>query len=115
MVVQGINMKVIKLKSNINWCTHELHSLTPLCPKENELVFKIVKKHSFEILRNEMTRLPSGIAFQCGPNILIGEINSQIGMPLKEICSAFDSEGNYLYTVLIFDYDISSNEETGII
>lgn len=117
-VQEETNMEVIQLKSNVNWCKHELRSLTPLDPTlhPTEKVFKFITPHRFEILRSEKTKMPIGIAFAYGPVLYIGQTNEQIGIPLKEICEAFNKEtGEELYTVLIFDYDLPSNSQAGII
>ena len=112
--VQGINMDVIILKSSVNWCKHELHQLTPMFPHPDEKVFKFFTDYPPEIIRHEVTKLPIGISFHCGPVIKVGEINPQINMPLKEVCKGIDSSGKD-FVALVFEYDISSNEEAGII
>lgn len=112
------NMEVIRLRSSVNWCTHELRSLTPVDPTlhPDEKVFKFLSPHRFEIIRSEKNKMPIGIAFTYGPVLYVGETNPQIGIPLKEICTAFNKEtGEEKYTVLIFGYDISGNNETGIV
>lgn len=112
------NMEVIQLRSSVNWCKHELRSLRPVDPSlhPTEKVFKFISPHRYEILRNEKNKLPIGIAFAYGPVLYIGEVNEQLGMTLKDICTAFNKEtGEEKYLTLIFDYDISGNEETGIV
>jgi len=80
----------------------------------NEKVFRFFTEYAPEILRNEITKLPVGISFHCGPVLKVGEINPQINMPLKEVCKGIDSAGED-FIALVFDYDISGNEETGIV
>lgn len=115
---EDANMEVIELKSSVNWCKHELRSLTPLDPTlhPTEKVFKFITPHRFEIIRSEKTKLPIGIAFAYGPVLYVGQVNEQIGIPLKEICQATNkATGETTFIALIFDYDISGNSETGIV
>lgn len=111
-------MEVIQLKSGVNWCKHELRSLTPVDPSlhPDEKVFKFITPHRYEIIRSEKTKIPIGIAFTYGPILYVGETNPQIGMMLKEICQAFNKRtGEETYLALVFHYDISGNEEAGIV
>ena len=105
----------ITLKSSVNWCKHELHQLTPMFDNPNEKVFRFFTEYAPEILRNEITKLPIGISFHCGPVLKIGEINPQINMPLKEVCKGIDSAGEDFIALVFESYDIPSNEETGIV
>lgn len=100
MVLQDIDMN-IKLKSSVNWCSHELRELIPLIPKEGEKVFKCVTDWDFNLDFNE-NKLPCSILFHCGPLLTVGQIDYQTNMELKEICSTFDSNGEYIYTSLVF-------------
>jgi hypothetical protein len=108
-------MNIITLKSSVNWCKHELHQLTPLVDNPNEEVYKFYTEYRPEILFHEITKLPIGISFHCGPILKVGEINPQIGKPLKEVCKGYDSAGNQTFMALVFEHDIPSNKETGIV
>jgi hypothetical protein len=108
-------MNIITLKSSVNWCKHELHQLTPLVDNPNEEVYRFYTEYKPEILFHEITKLPIGISFHCGPILKVGEINPQIGKPLKEVCRGYDIEGNQTFMALVFEHDISSNKETGIV
>lgn len=111
-------MEVIQLKSSVNWCKHTLYPLTPLNPNlhPTEVVYKFTSPYKYKVIQDETTKLPSGINFGYGPILCIGDINPQIGIPLKEICKAFDKKtGEEKYLTLIFDYDISGNKKTGIV
>lgn len=108
----------IILKSSVNWCKHNLHQLTPLDPNKHpdEKVYRLFTDYHYQIIRDEKTKLPKGIALSYGPSLQVGVVDEQIGMPLKEICTAYNkSTGEESFLALIFEYDIPSNEETGII
>ena len=106
-------METIKLKSSVNWSTHYLSSVQPVKEHPEEKWFKFITKYPYKILKNETTKLPNGILFHCGPQLNVGETHPAIGMQLKEICPCINNED--IEYVLIFNYDISSNEETRII
>jgi hypothetical protein len=105
----------IILKSSVNWCKHTLHQLTPINNQCNEKVYKFFTDYPVDIIRHEITKLPIGISFHCGPILKIGEINPQINMPLKEIWKGTNSMGEEFIALVFEDYDIPSNEETGTV
>lgn len=108
-------MNHIKLKSNMHKCVHDLYELIPLEERHpDEKVFKFKSEYPTDLIYDE-NRDTIGICFTFGPILYVGQINPQMGMPLKEIVPAYDSNGEFIYTALIFKYDISSNEETGTV
>lgn len=100
-------MDIIKLKSKVNWCSHELHSLTPLNEKPDEKVYKVCTEYNYEFEKED--KEIKAIHLHCGPILRTNSIDPQIGMTLKEISSAYDSKGDYIYPALIFKYDILGN------
>lgn len=104
-------MDAITLKSCVNWCKHILRPLIPVNPSlhPDEKVYKIESEYDYDVLRHEISGLPIGIDLCYGPVIHIGEVNPQIGMPLKEICNCLNSDGEYIYTALVFKDDLSGN------
>jgi hypothetical protein len=84
-------------------------------PHPDEKVFRFFTEYAPEIIRNEITKLPIGISFHCDPVLKVGETNPQINMPLKEVCKGIDSAGEDFIALVFEDYDIPSNEETGIV
>ena len=106
-------METIKLKSSVNWSTHYLSSLKPVINHPDERWYKFITQYPYKIHKDEKTKLPNGISFHCGPVLLVGDVHPSIGMRLKEVCPCINNDD--IDYVLIFDYDISSNKETGII
>lgn len=96
-------MQQIKIKSNVNWCTHTLKRLTPICThSENEIVFKPETAFNYEVIKDG-NKLPTAFVFSYGPILYVNQINEQINLRLKEICSAYNNDGDYVYPVLIFE------------
>ena len=106
-------MRRISLKSSVNWCTHELISLKPINNHPDELWFKAVSNYPIKIINDQKAKLPMTLSFHCGPALTIGAEGPDPGTKLKEICYCYNKQGDFIYYALI--YDISSNEETGII
>ena len=108
-------MEVIQLKSNVNWCKHELDQLTPIHPElhPDEKVFKLESPYKYKIIKSSYTGLPVEVVLTYGPTLYVGQEVEQLGMVLKEVCRALNSEGE-MFNALVF-YDISGNEETGIV
>lgn len=96
-------MQKIKLKSNVNWVTHTLIELTPICTKtDDEIVFKYETDYNVEFLRDD-GRTISTVVFDYGPVFHINSTENQLGLKLKEICPAYDEDGVFVYYTLIFE------------
>ena len=114
-VLELNNMEVIQLKSNVNWCKHELHQLTPIHSElhPDEKVFKLESPYKYKVIRSSQTSLPIEVVLTYGPTLCVGQEVEQLGMVLKEVCKAWNSEGE-TFNALVF-YDMSGNEETGTV
>ena len=106
-------MEAIKLKGNTNRGIHYLSPVTPIEEHSDERWYKFITQYPYRIFNDIKTKLPHEIQFSWGPTLTVGEIDPQIGMMLKEICPCINNDD--IGYILIFDYDISGNNETGII
>ena len=106
-------MELIKLRGNSNRCTHYLSPLKPVKEHPDERWYKFITQYPYEVINDMKAKLPHEIQFSWGPTLVVGETNPQIGMTLKEICPCINNKE--IAYVLIFDYDISGNEETGTV
>lgn len=106
-------MEIIKLKGNTNRGIHYLSPVTPVEEHPDERWYKFITQYPYRIFNDIKTKLPHEIQFSWGPTLTVGEIAPQIGMMLKEICPCINNDD--IGYILIFDYDISGNEETGTV
>ena len=106
-------MEIIKLKGNTNRGIHYLSPVTPVEEHPDERWYKFITQYPYRIFNDIKTKLPHEIQFSWGPTLTVGETDPQIGMTLKEICPCINNDD--IGYILIFDYDISGNEETGTV
>jgi len=106
-------MEIIKLKGNTNRGIHYLSPVTPVEEHPDERWYKFITQYPYRIFNDIKTKLPHEIQFSWGPTLTVGETDPQIGMMLKEICPCINNDD--IGYILIFDYDISGNEETGTV
>ena len=103
-------MEVIKLKGYTNRGIHYLSPVIPVKEHPDERWYKFITQYPYRVINDTKAKLPYEIQFSWGPTLVVGETDSQIGMRLKEICPCVNNDD--LGFILIFDYDISGNEET---
>ena len=106
-------MEIIKVKGNTNRGIHYLSPVTPVEEHSDERWYKFITQYPYRIFNDIKTKLPHEIQFSWGPTLTVGEVDPQIGMMLKEICPCINNDD--IGYILIFDYDISGNEETGTV
>lgn len=100
-------MDSIILKGSIPRYSHELKPLKSLKERnenseDNIYAYKVVSNKNVE-LTTDKNKVPVEIIFSGGPTLKVGERDSQTNMLLKDICAAFNHNGEYMYVVLIFE------------